>query len=444
MAPDPAPAWRERSVSDRRAAYLALGMITVALAFVNAATVHGVAGPHGQLPAGAQHIPVDLLPPSVAQRMLAVAVIAPLLLAAWSPMVAWRIGWIALLLAPLAPAGWWGGWPWGVPQILALLGAFCVAGVSQRRAALWWMWAVTLVPWWLWLGSKLHVLGGPIGATLVFTAVVIAVDSVSSRQQTQQALTVQTEETHSERARRATLEERARIARELHDVVAHHMSLVAVRAETAPYRLSDLPAPVRAEFAALSDIAREALGDMRRLLGVFRDDQGAVLAPQPQITDLPALVASARQAGVSVELSIPDALAVVPPGVGLCTYRIVQESLSNASQHAPGAAIAVSVDLDSTNVVLSVANGPADPGNATGASQAGGATGASGTANAADAQSANEPDRNGHRPSDGHRPGHGLAGMRERVALLGGSLSAAPTPDGGFVVSAVLPLSETA
>jgi len=128
----------------------------------------------------------------------------------------------------------------------------------------------------------------------------------------------------------------------------------------------------------------------------------------------------------------------VPPGVGLCTYRIVQESLSNASQHAPGAAIAVSVDLDSTNVVLRVANGPANPGNATSPSHA------SGAADAADAQSANEPTGNGNWAGHGHRPGHGLAGMRERVALLGGSLSAGPAPDGGFVVSAVLPLSETA
>jgi signal transduction histidine kinase len=437
IGPDPAPAWRKRSVADRRAAYLALGMITIVLAFVNAATVHGVAGPHGQLPARAQHIALDLLPPSVAQRMLAVAVVAPLLLAVWSPMVAWRIGWIALLLGPVAPAAWWGGWPWGVPQMLALLGGFCVAGISQYRAALWWMWIVTLVPWWLWLGSQVRDLGGPISATLVFTAVVIAIDSVSSQQRTQRALNVQTKETHTERAQRATLEERARIARELHDVVAHHMSLVAVRAETAPYRLTDLPAPVRAEFAALSDIAREALGDMRRLLGVFRDDQSAALAPQPQITDLPTLVASARQAGVSVNLSIPESLAMVPPGVGLCTYRIVQESLSNAGQHAPGAAIAVSVDLESTKVVLRVANGPADPANATSASHA------SGAPDAADAKRANEPgdDEPG---GNGHRPGHGLAGMRERVALLGGSLAAGPTPDGGFVVSALLPLSETA
>src|SRR5262249_19634945 len=121
-----------------------------------------------------------------------------------------------------------------------------------------------------------------------------------------------------------------------------------------------------------------------------------------------ALVDAARQARVSVELSVPSPLDPGPSPGGLWAYRIVQESLSNASQHAPGAAVTVSVDQDSGAVLLRVANGRGEPPG---------------------------PSRNGH------GPGHGLAGMRERVALLGGSLSAGPAPDGGFVVSAVLPLS---
>jgi signal transduction histidine kinase len=250
---------------------------------------------------------------------------------------------------------------------------------------------------------------GPIGATIMFAAITIAVDSGSARLRAQRALTVQAEQTEAERARRAMLEERTRIARELHDVVAHHMSLVAVRAETAPYRLAGLPDPVRAEFASLSDAAREALADMRRLLGVLRDDQPAALAPQPRLTDVHALVDAARQAGVTVELSVPATLDQVPSAVGVCAYRIVQESLSNASQHAPGTPVTVLVDRDPAAVVLQVANGPGVP--------AVPARGSRGT-------------------------GHGLAGMRERVALLGGSLSAGPTPDGCFVVSAVLPLGK--
>src|SRR5206468_1260568 len=143
-------------------------------------------------------------------------------------------------------------------------------------------------------------LTGPASATVVFTAVAVAVDSIGSRLRTQRALAAQTERAEDERARRAVLEERTRIARELHDVVAHHMSLIAVRAETAPYRLPGLPEPAQAEFGSLSEVAREALAEMRRLLGVLRHDQPPDLAPQPELADLPSLVDNARQAGLSV------------------------------------------------------------------------------------------------------------------------------------------------
>jgi signal transduction histidine kinase len=379
IGPDPSSVWQWLIPHQRRVAYRALGVATLALCAVDLA---GVA--------------------TIGQLLLAVPVVALLPLAARFPMLAWRIGWLALLLAPLVPAHWRGGWPWGAGQILALLGVFCIAGVRQRRPELWWMWALSLIPWWLWLTAKVSNLDGSAGATVVFTAVAIAVDSVSSRLNAQRALTVQTERAEDERARRAVLEERTRIARELHDVVAHNMSLIAVRAETAPYRLPDLPESARAEFISLSAVAREGLVEMRRLLGVLRQDRPADLAPQPELADLPTLVDAARQAGLSVELSVPVGLDHLPAGVGLCVYRIVQESLSNAGQHAPGAAVTVSVDHDSGAVVLRVANGPGG--------------------------SAGTPEN-----------GHGLTGMRERVTLLGGSLSAGPSPDGGFVVSAVLP-----
>jgi len=395
VGPDLAPASRWRSPQERRAWYAALGMTTLVLCIVNVATMHGAGN----------------VRPSLGQEVLAVAVLAPLPLAVRHPLLAWRIGWLALLLVPLVPAAWWGGWPWGPPQLLALLVAFCLAGVRHQRPVLWWMWALSVIPWWLWLQADVTNLNGPASATIAFTLATIAVDSIGSRLRVKRALVAQTERTEVEWARRAVLEERTRIARELHDVVAHHMSLIAVRAETAPYRLSGLPESARAEFGSLSEVAREALADMRRLLGVLRHDQPGGLAPQPQLSDLPTLVDAARRAGVSVELSVPHALDQVPSGVGLCAYRIVQESLSNASQHAPGVAVTVSVDHEANAVKLRVANGPGDP----------------------TAPAGNE-----------RRPGHGLIGMRERVALLGGSMSAGPAPDGGFVVSAVLPLGETA
>ena len=217
-----------------------------------------------------------------------------------------------------AARGLVGGWPWGPPELLALLAALYVAGLRYQRAVLWWMWALTLIPWSLWLHAEVADLNGPVTATILFTAAVMAADSLGLRLRAERDLAVQTGQTEAERAQRAVLEERARIARELHDVVAHHMSLIAIQAETAPYRLADMPEAVCEEFSSLSATAREALSDMRRLLGVLRQDQPASLAPQPQLGDIPLLVDAARRAGVAIRLSAPAAFAPVPSGVGIC------------------------------------------------------------------------------------------------------------------------------
>jgi signal transduction histidine kinase len=457
---DPPPAWR--SPWQRRAVHVGLGAATLVLGAASLISLTGVTsyllqqsrisivGVHHQFvgnqvaapplarnfirPPGAGVIswsfasgPMSIALVMVLAVVAALAVVLPVPLAARYPLMGWRIAWLGLLAVPLTGAAWLGSWPWGPVQILVLLVAFCAAGVRHPRPVLWWMWALTLIPWWLW--SAPHRLGCALG-TVAFTAAAVAVDSMGSRRRAQQALADQTELTELEQARRAVLEERAKIARELHDVVAHHMSLIAVRAETAPYRLAGLPGPVRAEFGALSEAAREALTDMRRLLGVLRNDEPAARAPQPQLSDLPVLIDAAREAGVPVELAAPPALGQVPAGVGVCAYRIVQESLSNASRHAPGAAVTVSVGQEASAVLLQVANGPGGPpghagDDATGAGEADGGR--------------------GHRvDGDGPGPGHGLAGMRERVALLGGSLTAGPAPGGGFVVSAILPTGQAA
>lgn len=346
---------------------------------------------------------------SVLVVLIALAVVVPLPLAARYPLLAWRIAWAGLLLVPLLDMRWAGGGPWNPVQTPLLLTAFCLAGVRHPRPVLWWMWALSLIPWWLGIGHGLRGLAVGALGTLAFTAAAVAADAVGTRRR---FVAEQAERAELEKGRRAVLTERARIARELHDVVAHHLSLMAVRAETAPYRLANLPDPVRAEFGALSAASRGALADMRRLLGVLRDEGPAERAPQPQLADLPDLVYAARQAGMPVELSVPAVAAPIPPAVGVCAYRIVQESLSNASRHAQGAPVTVSVDHRTDGVLLRVANGPGAP---------------------------------GARPGDeSRRSGHGLTGMRERVALLGGSLSAGPSPDGGFVVSALLPLGAAA
>jgi signal transduction histidine kinase len=233
------------------------------------------------------------------------------------------------------------------------------------------------------------------------------------------------------------LEERARIARELHDVVAHHMSMIAVQAETAPYRLAakpgaaGLPEPVSQEFAALGQAAREALIEMRRLLGVLRTPDNskkrggggpaAALAPQPRLDDVPELVATARRAGAAVSLQMPGHGEKLPASVGLTAYRIVQESLSNAARHAPGARISVTVEEAPPYVRINVTNEPPATGQP-------------------DADGTWQPRQLG----ENGEHGHGLAGMRERVALLGGQLRAGPEPDGGFAVRAVLAMDGTA
>jgi signal transduction histidine kinase len=266
------------------------------------------------------------------------------------------------------------------------------------------MWALMALPAWIWLGPGLL---KPFYAEAALMVVAIALDATGASNRARRELAAQFERNELEGARRAVLEERTRIAREMHDVVAHHMSLIAVQAETAPYRLSELPGSALEEFSSLSAHAREALSDMRRLLGALRNEGPAERAPQPRLNDVPDLVAASQRAGVDISLTMSDFDAVTSPGVELCAYRIVQEALSNANRHALGSEVSVVVEGDDEALRLRVRNGPGLQQPAI----------------------AGEP-----------RTGHGLVGMSERVAMLGGDLVAQEDPEGGFVVAAVLPL----
>ncbi len=218
------------------------------------------------------------------------------------------------------------------------------------------------MPWWLWAGTEGPGVATAAVGTVALAALAVAVDGLGSRRLAQLTVADQAERIEEERGRRAVLEERARIARELHDVVAHHMSLIAVRAETALYRLSGLPGPVCEEFGSLSGAAREALADMRRLLGMLRSDEPAAHAPQPMLADVPALIGEARQAGMAVELTTQARVDQVSPAASVCAYRIIQEALSNVGRHAAGAPVAVSVQQYRHAMVLQVASGPGGPG----------------------------------------------------------------------------------
>ena len=354
--------------------------------------------------------------------LAALAGVVPLPVAMLSrPLLGWRLGWLALLAAPWTEVRWlWfnRNFSWEPVQVAVLAVVFMAAGIRNGRGVVWWMWALTLLGWWLstlawWLqvGGAKPGLALPAG-TIFLTAAVVAADVLGDRDRARIALADATERAEAESARRAVLEERAKIARELHDVVAHHLSLIAVRADAAPYRLAGLAGEARAEFGDLGETAREAMTEMRRLLGVLRTGQAAEHVPQPQFDGLPELVDAARDAGLAVELAQRGPVSTLPAAVGSCAFRIVQESLSNAGRHAPGAAIRVGIEVEPSIVRLEISNGPPVPA------------------------------RNKARAVNGR--GHGLTGMRERAALLGGAFSAGPTANGGFVVAADLPTGEPA
>jgi signal transduction histidine kinase len=336
------------------------------------------------------------------QTIGVVAVLALPFLCVRYPLLAWRIGYLALLFLPLTAGD-------RLRLSIALVFCYWVAGLRHGRAASWAMCLLMLLP----VGLLMRGLERPVFSAAVLFVIQVALDATIVSRRAGHALAEQIAQSELEEARRAVLEERTRIAREMHDVVAHHMSLIAVQAETAQYRLSDLSPAAIEEFSALSATARGALTDLRRLLGVLRSDSPAERVPQPQLADVATLVDATRRAGVRVELSMPpNDRAAVSHAVGLCAYRIVQEALSNAGRHAPGARVLVKVERDPDELRLDVVNGPpATPGQA---------------------------------PVRGVRAGHGISGMRERVALLGGSISAEPSAVGGFAVMAVLPLTQAA
>ncbi|KNB49567.1 sensor histidine kinase [Streptomyces caatingaensis] len=246
---------------------------------------------------------------------------------------------------------------------------------------------------------------------LVVSGVLLfAVLAVRLLRESRQQVVAQTAVTEAERSRRTVLEERTTIARELHDVVAHHMSVVAIQAEAAPYRVQDTPPELAAAFVTIRENAVAALTELRRVLGVIRSDGSDAFddpeAPQPTLAALDGLLANVRGAGLTVERVTTGVVRPLPQGVELSAYRIVQEALSNVLRHAPGAVARVELSYVPVGLGLRIVNGP--------------------------------PDRLA-KPSPG--AGHGVLGMRERVAMLGGEMTDGPTGDGGYEVTAFLPVS---
>jgi signal transduction histidine kinase len=220
------------------------------------------------------------------------------------------------------------------------------------------------------------------------------------------AQAIQLEQEREERARLAVALERARIARELHDVIAHSVSVMVVQAAAERKVLGQERQETRDVLDMIERTGRQALVELRRMLGVLRKtDDPLLLAPQPRLADLDSLLDQVREAGLPVVLRVEGSRVPLPAGVELSAYRIVQEALTNTLKHAGRAHAEVTLRYLADSLELDVLNDSGD--------------------------SSARPASNG---------GHGLAGMRERVAMLGGSLHAGPRQSGGFLVAASLPL----
>ena len=349
--------------------------------------------------------------------LLGVAICAAPLVALTHPVIASAAFAVAAFVLPLVNAStraaeW--PWPWAVPVMIAFVVIVVVIAAVHD-------WRVAAVTWAANNAGALVVLvivprsvsKEATAANLIVTAAItvgalLVGVLLAGRIRVAEELAKSQELTALEQSRRMLVEERTRIARELHDVIAHSMSVIQVQASTARYRLTDLPPEVVAEFADIASTARGSLAEMRRLLGVLRtEDQSQELAPQHRLADIPALIETMRRAGADVGFSVAWPPVDVAPSVEITAFRVVQESLSNAVRHAPGMPIEVIVGADEGAVTIRVHNASPPGTSDTSPIVAGG--------------------------------GHGLRGMQERVALLAGSLTFGPDPAGGWTVSAVLP-----
>jgi signal transduction histidine kinase len=367
-------------------------VVTALICFAATSSMLGNQAAHHHIPFGSG----DIL-------LVSFVLCAPLVLRTHFPLAAWAASALGMLWASRA-----------IPDSL-LSGAYVPAGVIVYVLCLYAV-AVRCRAWAVASAVAVTVAGAayisaPTAVTAIFAAgiPVFAGVFVRSRRGSRERLAV-AERRHE--GERALFEERQRIARELHDVVAHHMSVIAIQAEAAPYKTADPPEELVESFAQIRASALSGLHELRRVLGVLRSS-GPDTAPQPGLDDLAALFESARQGGVTVTADVAGHPRLISAGVDLSAYRIVQEALSNAMRHAPGSAVQVKLFYGEAALVIEVRNSNCPAGTQAAWGQDGAA---------------------------GPGGGHGIIGMRERATMLGGHLRAGPTGDGEFLVTAALPL----
>ncbi|MFD5627034.1 MULTISPECIES: sensor histidine kinase [unclassified Streptomyces] len=336
----------------------------------------------------------------------------PILLTLIRPVGAF---WLSIAATPAAGVFGtsWSDWPWLPGSFATHLVVMTVVALRTRPRIAAWMWVLTGVYGFV---AEIFYQGGYYSSNtlpLLFVSAValLVVTVLQVRREAEQEVTAHQSETAHERSRRTLLEERTTIARELHDVVAHHMSVVAIQAEAAPYRVENPPPELEQAFVTIRENAVAALTELRRVLGVVRaEDYEAPDAPQPTLAELDTLLANVREAGLTVEKAVTGAVRELPQGVELSAYRIVQEALSNALRHAPGATARVEIGYVLGGLGLRIVNGPAPAPSLT---------------------------------KSTHGAGHGITGMRERVSMLDGEMTAGVTDDGGYEVAVFLPVPAT-
>ncbi|SDT42074.1 Signal transduction histidine kinase [Actinoplanes derwentensis] len=341
------------------------------------------------------------------------------------PMALWR-PWPALVLqlggfmtfAWVQPVGA-GLWPLPGPVMILLVAHVGLVGATRpwREAVLtWWGTALAAIVLVLADPRQRPLDDGDVSLVLyamISVLTLFAVIAWNQRGTARRQLAAAQRDVELEQAQRALVEERNRIARELHDVVAHSMSVIHMQATSAEYRIKNLDPESRDEFVRIAAGTRRALREMRQLLALLREeDSENELQPMPDLEHLAELADSARRGGIPVELDVAGDLGGtdLPDTVGLAAYRIVQESLSNVVRHAPGAPTRVIVSEQAGELVVEVVN--------------------------------DLPTQTPRPIEDGGGVSHGLLGMRERARLAGGAVRTEARPEGGYRVTARFPLLE--
>ncbi|MDP8930338.1 MAG: sensor histidine kinase [Actinomycetota bacterium] len=292
----------------------------------------------------------------------------------------------------------------------AILASYTVGRQLDPPATWWGPGLIAGVSWTFYAATREH------AADLVFVAIIyggawVAGQAIHQREDQVGQLSREAEQLrrdHFDRERQALSDERARIARELHDIVAHSISVITIQTQAVRHRLGGQHPEAAADLQAIEVTARDAMVELRRMLGVLRaDGQPLALHPQPGLDQVQRLTEDLRGSGMRVTVEIVGTAVDLPPGVDTAAYRIVQEALTNVRKHAGGTVATVSITYARDSIRLRVDDDGLGPA--------------------------------GH-PSDGH----GLIGMRERVTLYGGTFSAGPHEAGGFRVDATLPLTRRA